>query len=323
MLVPTIGRVEFRYRFAIFHNSTLKAEATARLGFAMDRAQARLNADSNTVVMTTTQSVVTAPQINSLLPMPDPPERRPEEISGFNHLGLTGSTYLLTKYFGHPDTTLVAGEHYIAPFPTRDMAGIKFPDLMIAFKVNPEAYRRSNAYIISEQGKPPDFVLEIASRATGYLDVGEKRDAYAALGILEYWRFDDTGRYHGSMLAGDRLEHGTYRPIAIEELEAEVLQGYSAVLNLHLRWEYGKLGWYDPTTGRHIPTYDDQVARAEAAEWHALEAEERAEAADARARKSEAELREERKERVAYETRAYQWEERARELEKQLRRRRS
>ena len=115
---------------------------------------------------------------------------------------------------------------------------------MIAFEVDPEAYRRSNAYIISEQGKPPDFVLEIASRATGHLDVGEKRAAYAALGIPEYWRFDDTGRFHGAMLAGDRLEHGTYRPIAIEELEAEVLQGHSAVLNLNLRWEYGKLGWY-------------------------------------------------------------------------------
>lgn len=273
--MPTIGRVELRYRFVIIHNSTLKAEAMARLGFAVDRAQARLNADSNTVVMTTTQPVVTVLQAHPLLPMPDPPERRPEEMSGFNHLSLTGSTYLLTKYFGHPDTTLVAGEHYIAPFPTRDMAGIKFPDLMIAFEADPEAYRRSNAYIISEQGKPPDFVLEIASRATGHLDVREKRDAYAALGIPEYWRFDDTGRYHGAMLAGDRLEHGTYRPIAIEKLEAEVLQGYSAVLNLNLRWEYGALGWYDPTTGRHIPTYDDQVARAEAAEWRAIEAEER------------------------------------------------
>jgi len=127
--------------------------------------------------MTAIQPIVAASQVHSLLPMPDPPERRPEEMSGFNHLNLTGNTYLLVKYFGQPDTTLVAGEHYIAPSPTRDMSGIKFPDLMIAFDVDPEAYRRSNAYIISEQGKPPDFVLEIASRATGHLDVEEKREA--------------------------------------------------------------------------------------------------------------------------------------------------
>ena len=72
--------------------------------------------------MTIPQPVAAAPQVQPLLPMPDPPERRPEERSGFNHLNLTGSTYLLTKYFGHPNTTLVAGEHYIASFPTRTEA---------------------------------------------------------------------------------------------------------------------------------------------------------------------------------------------------------
>ena len=78
--------------------------------------------------MTVPQTVIAAPQVHPLLPMPDPPERRPDEKSGCNHLNLAGSTYLLTKYFGHPDTTLVAGEHYIASFPTPDMAGVKFPD---------------------------------------------------------------------------------------------------------------------------------------------------------------------------------------------------
>ena len=46
------------------------------------------------------------------------------------------------------------------------MTGVKYPDLLIAFDVDPEAYQSSNAYVISEQGKPPDFVLEIASRGT-------------------------------------------------------------------------------------------------------------------------------------------------------------
>ena len=82
------------------------------------------------------------------------------------------------------------------------MEGLRYPDLLIAFDVDPAAYYRSNAYIISEQGKPPDFVLEIASHATGRQDTREKRDAYAALGIPEYWRFDETGRYHRTRLAG-------------------------------------------------------------------------------------------------------------------------
>ena len=88
--------------------------------------------------------------------------------------------------------------------------------------------------------------------------MGAKRDEYAALGITEYWRFDKTGEYHGTRLAGDRLEGGVYVPIPIEELPDGSLQGYSAALNLYLRWESGRLGWYDPATGRHILTYDDQ-----------------------------------------------------------------
>ena len=49
------------------------------------------------------------------------------------------------------------------------------PDLLIALEADPEAYRESNGYVISEQGKPPDFVLEIASRSTGQHDVVDQR----------------------------------------------------------------------------------------------------------------------------------------------------
>ena len=56
---------------------------------------------------------------------------------------------------------------------------------------------------------------------------------------------------------------GRYEPIAIEELADGVLQGYSAALNLFLRWEQGRLAWHDPATDRHILTYDNQRARAD------------------------------------------------------------
>ena len=143
----------------------------------------------------------------------------------------------------------------------------------MAFNADPAAYEASNGYIIAEQGKPPDFVLEIASQHTGHIDVGEKRDDYATLGILEYWRFDETGQYHGARLAGGRLVNGVYVPILIEELPDGRLQGYSHVLNLHIRWENGQLAWYDPDTGRHILTYEDQRDRADAAEARVRELE--------------------------------------------------
>ena len=55
------------------------------------------------------------------------------------------------------------------------------PDLLIAFNADPQACQDDNGYVISQQGKPPDFVMEIASRSTGRQDVEAKRPAYAAL----------------------------------------------------------------------------------------------------------------------------------------------
>ena len=70
----------------------------------------------------------------------------------------------------------------------------------------------------------------------------EKRPAYAGLGIPEYWRFDETGEFHGTRLAGDRLVDRRYEPVPIETVEEGVLQGYSRVLNLIIRWDHGQLG---------------------------------------------------------------------------------
>lgn len=112
-----------------------------------------------------------------------------------------------------------------------------FPDLLISFNPAPEAYHDSNGYVISEQSKPADFVMEIASRSTSREHKGNKRTWYAGLGLPEYWWFDQTGGFHRSWLAGDRLSDGRYEPILIETVEDGILQGYSPLLNLFIRWE--------------------------------------------------------------------------------------
>ena len=225
--------------------------------------------------MTTVNTFAQTPQPGSPLEFPDPPEREPDDMTNFNQTNVTGNTHHLVHHLGNIETTLVAGEHYISRVPTTDMTGLRYPDLLIAFNVDPAAYYRSNAYIISEQGKPPDFVLEIASRRTGRTDVVEKRNDYAALRILEYWRFDETGQFHGTRLAGDRLVNGRYEPIDIEQTEEGALQGYSAALNLYLRWDGGQLAWHDPATGRHILTYEGQRERADSEREGRLRAEAR------------------------------------------------
>ena len=117
-------------------------------------------------------------------------------------------------------------------------------------------------------------MLEVASESTADVDLNERREDYAALGIGEYWRCDETGDYHGDRLAGERLADGEYVAIDIEELPDESSQEYSGALDLHLRWKQEKLAWYDPATGRRIATFEDERARADAAEARVRELEE-------------------------------------------------
>ena len=231
--------------------------------------------------------------------LPDPPEREPDEMTSTKHLAMTGSMHHLLRHLGSPDTTLVSAELYITQVPHPGRGGRRrSPDLLVAFDVDPDLYFASNGYVISEQGKPPDFVLEVASASTATEDLGVKREIYAAFGIPEYWRFDETGEYYGDRLVGERLVDDEYRPIEIASLAGDILQGRSDVLNLDLRWHDGELEWYDPGTGRHIATFDDERARADdertRADNERVRADSEREArlrAEARSRELEEELR--------------------------------
>lgn len=266
-----------------------------------------------------------------LVPYPDPPPRHPDEMSSFRHLTNTGGAHYLGMHFRDP-TTLIVGELYLVPELGQGTRGLRVPDMMVAFDVNPEACYRRNAYVISEQGKPPDFVLEVASESTGRVDVEDKPAAYAALGIPEYWRFDETGASHGTRLAGDRLVEGRYEPIEIVVLPNGNLEGYSEVLELCLRWEEGQLQWHDPETGAAIMTLAEMEEIAAAAQRQAeterqarLKAEQRAEEAEQRVEEAEQRAEEaERREKTERQTRLDAERiaaERIRELEAKLRRR--
>ena len=233
------------------------------------------------------------PKTGARFRLPDPSDREPDEkMTSAKHLHEPGNTHHLAQHYGNPESTIVAAERYVTMMPERVLPSGSYrraPDLLIAFGVNRAAYYASNGYVVQEQGKPPDFVLEVASPSTADKDTGPKREDYAALGVREYWRFDETGEHHGDKLAGDRLVNGRYEPIAIEELPGGVLQGYSAALNLYLRWERGLLAWHDPATGRHIATFEAERARANAERNRADAERNRADEAEARIRQLEAE----------------------------------
>ena len=279
-------------------------------------------------IMTTANTHTKTPPGSGRFRLPDIPERAPDEkMTSYDHLHRYGMANSIAVHVGNPETTLVEADRWIvaAPGTYRDLA--RYPDLLVAFDVDPALYRASNGYIISEQGKPPDFVLEVASESTGSTDTGAKRDDYAKLGIPEYWRFDATGQYHGARLAGDRLVNGVYVPIQIDQLPDNVLQGHSPALNLLLRWESGVLGLYDPATEEHIATFESERTRADREQAGRMQADaarmlERAarEQAEARAGDERAARLQERAARLQERAARLQAEAQMRELQAQLQR---
>jgi Uma2 family endonuclease len=138
-----------------------------------------------------------------------------------------------------PETTIVLGEVPVG-WNVSQRQGLRVPDLLVAFDVNRFGIIEQRGYSIHQWGKPPDFVLEVASEGTGRYDIAEKRADYAAFGIPEYWRFDPSGgQYHGAPLDGDQLVDGAYQPIPIENSNAARFWGHSEALGLDLCWEDG------------------------------------------------------------------------------------
>ena len=171
--------------------------------------------------------------------------------------------YALELYLGNPETTIVLGEVPVGWTPGQN-AGIRRPDLLIADNINRAVIIEQWGYAIEQQGKPPDFVLEVASATTGGVDYTDKRHDYEAYRIPEYWRFDPSGGdYHDTALAGDHLVDGVYQPIEIEWLDENRCRGYSEFLGLYVCWEYRELRWYDPETESYLRTHADEVERAD------------------------------------------------------------
>ena len=67
------------------------------------------------------------------------------------------------------------------------------PDYYRARGVDVSRIRDDTGYNLWEIGKPPEWVLEVASRSTYRRDLYEKPGIYAGIGVSELWMFDSTG----------------------------------------------------------------------------------------------------------------------------------
>lgn len=232
---------------------------------------------------------------------PDAP--RKEEMTSPKYLLDPGKSRALRHWLGNVETTLITFDLFLSPAPFAELREIEgrsdvfYPDMMIAFGVDPQVVANRNGYAISDHGKPPDLIMEVASGSTFLNDATRKREGYAALGIREYWRFNSgVGPRDFPRLSGDRLADGSYEPVPIEEPAPGRYRGYSEVLGLYVCWEQAagedaSLEWYDPAEGVYLPGYDAVMEARDAERSARLSAEARVGQAEARIRQLEAENR--------------------------------
>ena len=76
---------------------------------------------------------------HAFLPLPDPPEREPDDMTSVQHLGENGNLHHLIQYLGNPETTIVSGERYIVPVPGTPSNQRIAPDMLISFNGGPGA----------------------------------------------------------------------------------------------------------------------------------------------------------------------------------------
>lgn len=214
----------------------------------------------------TTKPVAAQPDSKVDGPVGEFPEYPPrDDMQNAIHLHKPSHQTALSRHLGDEDTTIVISEMPLGWNPEHT-ACVLVPDLLVAFNVDPAAGIAQWGYAINDQGKPPDFVLEVASKNTARNDETNKRRGYADYGVTEYWRFDPSGRYYRNRLAGDRLVNGEYQSIPVAQVEEGAYRGFSVALNLYVCWEHGLLRWYDPAMERYLLTHDEEADGRIAAE---------------------------------------------------------
>lgn len=144
------------------------------------------------------------------------------------------------------------------------------PDVFIVKGVQKK--KRDN-YLLWEEGKSPDAIIEITSSSTRKEDQTTKFKLYRdVLKVREYFLFDPRGDYLKPSLQGFRLSRREYVPIVSVSNRLP-----SSVLGLHLERSGTELRFFDPEAGEWLPTLQEQAQRERAARLRAEAAVERLE----------------------------------------------
>jgi Uma2 family endonuclease len=156
--------------------------------------------------------------------------------------------YMLRRWFEADPMAYVSG-NMLMYYVEGDKRKHVSPDVFVTLGI-PDDGRRRDAYFVWEEGKGPDFVVELTSKSTRREDQSTKLALYRdVLHVREYFLFDPYGEYLNPPLKGFRLVEGQYQPI--EPVEGRLP---SEVTGLHLEPAVEDVRLYAPSTGRHLTT---------------------------------------------------------------------
>ena len=186
---------------------------------------------------------------------------QPMAESDFQREVLTYAVEALGAYFQQRANVYVSGNLFIY-YEEGNPEAVVAPDVFVVFGA--PKHRRSS-YLLWNEPKAPDFVMEITSRRTRSQDQGPKRGTYAFLGVQEYVQYDPTSDYLRPPLQGWSLVGDNYERMPTTALPDGTLTLYSNVLGLELRLAHGVLRFVDRTTSQQLLSHGEaEQARQEA-----------------------------------------------------------
>ena len=171
----------------------------------------------------------------------------------FQYDSLTYAAGTLEVYYRDRPDVAVEGNRLLY-YVEGDIHSRVAPDVFVVFGA---PKRRRRTYLLWQEPKGPDFVLEVTSRSTRHHDQGSKRDLYARLGVSEYWLFDPTGDWLVPRLQGHRLAGEVYERLPPTGIEAGERLLRSAVLGLDVYVDAGEIRFRDPRTGRKLLSLEE------------------------------------------------------------------
>lgn len=182
----------------------------------------------------------------------------------------------LETHFSQDPTVYVSGDilmYYVQGVPSKSIS----PDVLVSFEIG---MKKRRTYLVWEEGKVPDFVMEFSSKNTYQNDLTDKMEIYASLEIQNYFLYDAEGLYLPSQLMGFELVNGVY--VAVQPDESGGIRSSSLGLDFRIRDQ--EIAIFDPVANDWVRTRAEIAeARAEQ-EANARQKEAtRAETAEARA----------------------------------------